>query len=89
MPAMRYTPALLLLAALAGCAASPTVLEKPGLTEAEFEADKRFCEFEVMKSTQGTDPTLRTVVGQELDRAMRQRDLMMSCMRMKGYTARQ
>jgi len=80
--------ALIVLLVLCGCAAKPVIWDKPGGTQAEFDADKRYCEFEVMKATQQTDPTLRTVFGQELDRAMRQRDLTISCMRMKGYTQR-
>lgn len=75
--------------ALVGCAAKPLIWDKSGGTQSEFDADQSFCQYDVQKATQGTDPTLRTVFGQELDRAMRQRDLMLSCMRMKGYTLRQ
>lgn len=81
-------PALLLCVFLLGCAAKAPVWDKPGATQEQFDADKRFCEFEVLKASQGTDPTLKTVVGQELDRSMRRRDLALSCMRMKGYTQR-
>lgn len=84
---MRY--AALALALLAGCAQQQTVVwEKPDATQESFEADKRSCEFEVLKATQGVDPTYRTVVGQEADLAMRRRELTLSCMRSKGYTQR-
>lgn len=87
---MKATLAASLLACfLAGCAApKPPVWDKPGATQEQFDADRRYCEFEVMKATQTTDTSYRTVVGQELDRSMRQRELALSCMRSRGYTQR-
>lgn len=73
---------------LSGCAApKPITYDKPGATQADFDQDQRFCKYDVQKSTQTTDPSYRTVIGQEMDRAMRQRDLMRSCMESKGYSA--
>jgi hypothetical protein len=83
--------ALVLLAAvmIAGCAANqPMIYDKPGTTQAEFDHDQRTCKYDAMKSTQTTDTSYRTLFGQELDRAMRQRDLMIACMESKGYALR-
>jgi hypothetical protein len=82
--------ALAVVVLLAGCATpKPMIWDKPGGTQAGFDTDTAVCQFEVAKSTQGTDPAMRTIFGQELDRAMRQRDLYGLCMRSKGYTLRQ
>lgn len=79
--------ALLLAGALAGCAApqKPLTWYKDGVTERDFQQAQAQCEYEVSVATQGTDYSFRTVIGQEMDRAMRQRDLGTKCMQAKGY----
>lgn len=82
---MRFT-ALLIATALAGCAAQPKwQWVKPGATQAEFGQHKAQCDYETSAATQGTDYTLATIFGQELDRAMRKNDLFVKCMVAKGY----
>ncbi len=73
-----------LVLALAGCAGPPPVWVKPGATAAEFEADKRYCEFEMAKVQ--SDPSLKTGVGQGIDLSIRKRDLGIACMRSRGYS---
>lgn len=74
-------------AMMLGCAApqKPLIWYKPGATEAEFTQAKYQCDYETTAATQGTDHSFRTVVGQELDRAMRKSDLLKRCMMAKGY----
>lgn len=83
---MRALP-LTLIILLVGCAAKPTIWDKPGGTQAGFDEDRAACEFEVLKAT--TDPGVRGMVAQEYELAIRKRDLGLACMRMKGYTQRQ
>lgn len=72
--------------ALAGCATQPAwQWVKPGATQADFDQHKAQCDYETSAATQTTDYSLRSSFGQELDRSMRQRDLMTKCMVAKGY----
>ena len=72
---------------LAACAAPQPRWQwvKPGATQAEFDQHRAQCDYETSAATQGTDYTLRTSFGQELDRALRKNDLMVKCMIAKGY----
>lgn len=74
---------------LVGCAATPMVWEKPGGSAEEFERDKAQCEFEAIKAVQNVDYTYQTIVGQEMDKAYRRRDVGVACLKAKGYTLRQ
>lgn len=79
--------AIVLSVILAGCATQqPIHWDRPNTTAQEFDADRRFCEFEVMKATQTADTTYRTVFVQELDLAQRRRALGISCLESKGYS---
>lgn len=81
---------LAVLVALAGCAAPrPTVWLKDGATQQDFDQARAQCEYEASAATQTTDTSFNTVFVQELDRAMRQRDLANLCMRAKGFREQQ
>jgi hypothetical protein len=85
---MRMTICFVALAAMGGCAVAPQqpiTWYKDGASQRDFDQAAAQCEYEVSAATQGTDPTLRTVFGQELDRAQRQRDLGIKCLRAKGF----
>lgn len=76
-----------LVVTLAACAAPrPVVWYKSGADQAQFEKDRLECEYEAMKSVQTYDPSMRTMIGQELDLAMRRSDLQAMCLRVRGYT---
>lgn len=75
-----------LAAALAGCATQPNrQWVKPGATQADFDQHVAQCDYETTAATQSTDYGLRTSFGQELDRAMRKKELMGLCLVAKGY----
>jgi len=67
-----------------GCA--QTMLVKDGVTREDFERDKARCIYETSCATQSIDYSLHTIFGQELDRALRQKDLIIKCMQAKGYS---
>ena len=76
---------------LAGCAAHPpqrVALYKDGGTQDEYRQALAQCEYEVSMATQGTDPSMRSIFGQELDRSIRQRDLAFKCMAARGWRPR-
>jgi hypothetical protein len=79
--------ALAVAALLAGCSTTQPNWHwiKPGATQAEFDQHKAQCDYETSAATQGTDYGFRTILGQELDRSTRKRDLFMKCMTAKGY----
>jgi hypothetical protein len=79
---MRYAIAAASLA-LAGCAspAPDTWTKEAG----DLSADMARCEYEAAAATQGTDPAMRTIIGQELDRAIRRKELARMCMTAKGW----
>ena len=74
---------------LVACAApqKPIVWYKDGATEAEFSQAKYQCDYETTAATQNTDYSYRSIIGQEMDRAMRKGDLFKRCMMAKGYRA--
>ena len=79
-------PVLLSITLIGGCAAEPPpVWYKDGATSADFERDKAQCVYEITAATQNTDPTMRTVFGQEMERAQRQKQLAPLCMKAKGW----
>lgn len=83
----RFAIPLLLL--LSSCATQPQfVWDHPTGNQAQFERDRAQCEYETASATQQTDYSYRSVFGQELDRAMRRRDLGVLCMKAKGYQQR-
>lgn len=73
-----------LLAFLTGCAPR-YLLTREGATLDDYNSDIARCDYETSAATQGTDPGLRTVVGQEFDRASRKNDLMKKCMLARGW----
>lgn len=89
---MRVLSMVLLasLAALAGCATQqPMIFDKEGATQAEYDQAWARCDYETSAATQGTDYSFNTILGQELDRAMRKRDLIVKCMAAHGFRLRQ
>ena len=79
---MRYAIAAAALA-VAGCATPPPdAWTKQG---GDLVADMARCEYEAAAATQGTDPAMRTIIGQELDRAIRRKELSRMCMTAKGW----
>jgi hypothetical protein len=65
------------------------VWDKAGATQADYDRSWAKCDYETSAATQNTDYGFRTVFGQELDRAMRKRDLVVKCMTAEGFTLRQ
>lgn len=83
---MKLIVATLCVGLLAGCATTqPTVWVKDGASQQDFDQARAQCEYEVAAATQAPDYSYRTIVGQELDRAMRQRELGVLCMQAKGF----
>lgn len=76
--------------ALCSCASAfpPTIYDKAGASQSDFDRDISYCKYDVTKNTQTTDTSYTTIFGQELDRSMRQRNLMVMCMQSRGYTPR-
>jgi hypothetical protein len=82
------TLTVLLVILLSGCAVgSPVNYSKSGATNDDFLKDQRECKYDAIKSSQGTDNSLSTMVGQEIDRAMRRNTLMKECMSSRGYSS--
>lgn len=50
-----------------------------------FDKDVAQCDYETSAATQQTDYGYNTIFGQELDRAVRKRNLTEQCMKAKGY----
>jgi hypothetical protein len=73
---------------LSACAGAPIVYDKEGQSQAGFDQDQRECKYDVIKNTQSVDPGMQSLIGQEIDRAMRQKSLMRECMESRGYSAR-
>lgn len=74
------------LVILTGCAApNRGPWTKEGGTQAEAVATNAQCDYETAAATQGTDPGMRTIFGQEMERAIRKNDLMKLCLTAKGY----
>ena len=71
---------------LSSCA--NVVLEKAGASQIEYQQDMNQCEYEASSHTQNTDYSMGTMFGQELDRAMRKRELILKCMKTKGWEAK-
>lgn len=70
---------------LAGCAGpSYTWAPLPGSTVNMSQAEAR-CDYEATAATQGTNYSMRSSLGQELDREMRKQDLLERCMRANGF----
>lgn len=69
--------------ALASC--QNVVLTKPGATQADYQSDMNQCDYEATGHTQATDYSYNTMIGQEFDRAQRKKDLILRCMKAKGW----
>lgn len=72
---------LLSLVFLAGCATAPTWY-KDGATQASFDADKAECEYEAIKYAGNSGVS----VGQAYAAAMQRQDIVLACLRQKGYS---
>lgn len=71
------------LSLLAGCAAP--VWNKIGATQADFDADKSFCQYEAMKYAGGFDNSYRSAFGSSMDMALRRNEISMACMGQRGW----
>lgn len=85
--------AVVVAAALAGCA-SNMQWNKPGITQASLDQDLAQCRYEAASSTSGygTSETRRGAsraagqgIGEGLAQADRERDLIMLCLKARGY----
>lgn len=83
---MRLIAIFAMVAALAGCA--QTRWYKDGATEADFNADKSFCEYESIKYAGGYDNSYRSAFGSSLDMAMRRNEIATACMGQRGWQAK-
>lgn len=70
----------LLLFTLVACA--PTVMVKPGATEADFARDKAECEYEAMKASP-SNPGVPLSMG--LGAAFNQSQIFHKCLELKGW----
>lgn len=86
MQALTRLGVVLLCGALAGCAGQ-VKWTKPGATQADFDADKSFCEYEAIKYGGGHDNSYRSAFGSSLDLALRRKEIAQACMRQKGWVA--
>jgi hypothetical protein len=73
--------AIVLTLFLGACAAKPVVFDKPGLTQAGFERDKRECIYEGEKARAAADWRIH-------DRQEVYETVTLACMKARGYTAR-
>lgn len=82
--------ALSIAVLLSGCAAvnEPLVFDKPGATQTDFNQAWARCDYQTSAATTATDYTYATIIGQELDRATRKRELTIKCMTAEGFTLR-
>ncbi|OFZ15472.1 MAG: hypothetical protein A2Z20_12335 [Bdellovibrionales bacterium RBG_16_40_8] len=67
---------------LSGCT---TILYKDGATQEDYKREFGQCDYEVALHAQGVDQSLNTMFGQELDLAMRKKELILKCMQNKGW----
>jgi hypothetical protein len=70
---------------LGGCVTAPPVFNRAGATQAEFDREKRECEYDAIKNASGYDPTMRTGIGQALEQRARQQEIFVACMRSKSW----
>lgn len=83
---MKTLILLLTATALSGCLATgPVHMVKAGASTSDFESDYRKCDYEATVATQATTPGMRSMIGEEIDRAMRKRDLMVRCLSVQGW----
>lgn len=80
---------LLSIVCLSACSFAPTIWDKAGGSQESFNRDQMECKYDAMRFTQVADPGMQTIFGQELDKLMRQKTLIKSCMESRGYTAQQ
>jgi uncharacterized protein YceK len=79
---MKYIFLIIGVLLLGGCT---TVLYKDGATQADYQSDFGQCDYEVSLHANGVDNSYRTMIGQEFDVALRKKELMLKCMRNKGW----
>jgi len=70
---------------LGGCT---TVLYKDGASQSDYQRDFGQCDYEVSLHTNSVDNSYGTMVGQEFDLALRKKELILKCMRNKGWERR-
>ena len=71
---------------MTGCIGTTQQMVKQGATSSEFSADAAKCDYEATASTQTTAAGMRSIVGEELDRVLRKRDLMKRCLVAQGWS---
>lgn len=84
---MRKPILLLTALVLSGCA-NQVKWSKPGAVQADFEADKSFCQYEAIKYAGGHDNSYRSAFGSSLDLALRRNEIAEACMRQKGWSTK-
>lgn len=70
---------------IVGCT---TVLYKDGATQEDYKTDFNECDYEASLHVGGVNNSYGTMFGQELDLAMRKKELILKCMRNKGWEPR-
>jgi len=85
---MRKSWTAILAAALAVGCAGPMVWVKDGASETQAARDYAECDYDATRSVTTVDGTYRTMLGQDLDMAMRQGEVIRKCMRLRGYDQR-
>ena len=70
---------------LAGCATSGPTWYKTGATQASFNADKNECQYEAVKHA----GNYGTSIGQAYAAAMHRNDIVIACLRNKGYSTQE
>lgn len=87
--AKAYLLVLAVLAVIlfAGCATyqPQRTFSKDGATQGDLDRDIARCQYEAVAATQNTAPGLRTIIGQEIERARRQSDLIVLCLTANGW----
>ena len=83
---MKSLMLIALTVAFAGCATSAQPrYSKLGGSPAQFDTDKRECEYEALKAVQSYDPGMKSIFGQELDLALRRNEVTKQCLMVRGY----
>ena len=75
---------VLLVIAVAGCAAPNTYYTHPHQNEELFAKEQKECEYEALKYAQVVDPRYGDLYG-SFDLQQRRQSLMVACMETKGY----
>lgn len=80
---MKNVLVLALACAIVGC--TPARLAKPGAGPDDYKADLSSCENDAGKDVGTVNPLMRMVVGAGAEQIIRQRDVRVACMKLKGW----